>query len=240
MPVRFRTPDGRVQFSTQFANYCLAAKGTITSYSSWASPGISLRVFSISYNSTGYARPLCAVRGGAFLSVTNSGTTYTFSFLLPSTVSTLDYYIFDQLALMPALFGMNVWSDAWQLIYSSDYKPLRVRDVVKGSCGFLTDAYATNPNKASSESFFYESGRDYLPILARPSFAKSYLYQGAGNYRLSTWIVSAGPLNPVVGYGISQGMTRYSAESATTTEPNPALQRFALSRGILVADVTNF
>ena len=235
-----RNTAGQVQFSTNFANFCLAAKGTITTYTAWTSAGISLRVFSVVYTATGTARPLCGVRGGAFLSVTNSGNVYTFSFLSSSSTTSMDYFIFDELPLAPASFGLNVWSESGKLLYSSAYKPLRVRAVIKGSCAFDTDPYSTALNKATSENFLYDSGRDYLPIIARPSFAKSYQYQGAGNYRLSTWIVSASTLNPIVGYGVGQGMLRYSAESATTTSPDAGQQRFALSRGIIVADVTNY
>ena len=232
-----RNADGNIQFSTNFKNYCLAAKGTTTSYTAWSSVGISLRLFTISYTANGASRPLCGARGGAFFGVTNVGNVYTFSFLSSSSTTSIEYFIFDEVPLIPTSNGLNIWSAAGELIYSSDFKPLKVRAVIKGSCGFNTDPWATSPgNKATSEDFIYDSGRDYVPIITRPSFAKSYFYQGAGNYRLSTWIVSASS----IANGVGQGMTRYSAESATTTSPDAGQQRFALSRGILVADVTHF
>ena len=232
-----RNSAGTVQFSTNFKNVCLAAKGTITTWSTWSSEGITLRLFSVSYTAAGTNRPLCGVPGGAFFGVTNSGSVYTFSFLAPTSVSSLDYYIFDQLPILPAAAGMNLRNAANELIYSSDYKPLRIRAIIGGSCQVDTDPWITSPGgRITDESFTYESGRSYLPIITRPSFVKAYFYIGAGNYRLSTWIVSAG----VSGATITQSMRRYSAESATTTSPSSAAQRFVLSRGIIVADVTNY
>lgn len=122
MPIGLRVinSNGVVQIDETFVNYVFKQKGVVAVDAYPGSPG----TITITGN-----RPIIALRStGVYVAVRQvavSGSTYTYT-LYGSGSGTVEWYAFDwQPPVLPAA-GLAVFNAAGTLVFSSDYRPMRV------------------------------------------------------------------------------------------------------------------
>lgn len=114
---------GVVQVDQNYFNLVLRAKGTV-------STGFQQR-FDITYTGT---TPMVAFRclntTIALQYITKSGSTFTYHYI-SSNPDTITYYIFDRPPTTASNFGLSIWDGSGNLVFSSDYSPMRLVSAVQ-------------------------------------------------------------------------------------------------------------
>lgn len=124
MPIGFQsfTPNGVVQLDSEVKHLVYKTKGTITSFSTLVS-NVS-KTGTVTY--TGVAPILCVQEDhGVVLKVVKSGSTYTFTVVTKTAVSSVTYYIYDVISGSPTgNSGLQLFTSTGDLSFDSNQRHL--------------------------------------------------------------------------------------------------------------------
>ena len=124
MPIGFQsfTTSGIVQLDSAVKHLVYKATDTLTSFTTLVS-GVS-KTCSVSF--TGEAPVICILEGtGVLLKTTKSGSTYTFTIVTKTAVSSVTYYIYDLISGSPTgNFGLQLFTPTGDLSFDSNQRHL--------------------------------------------------------------------------------------------------------------------
>lgn len=231
--------SGSIQFSNNIKNLCLAEKGPSTSWTPFASLYSNLRRWDITYTATGSSQPMIAISptGGLVTPFGRavSGGAYTWSFISGGDVSSLQYYIFDEIGIVTGGYGIAVYSDDQSLSYHSSRLPMRIAmPLITSDMGFRTwsDGGLIGP---IPETLEYTPGRTYAAIIGTVANFRAYNYAGF-EYALASNSVAV----RIAGSSIIASGIWTTRESATVSTPILSREVYNRRRTIIIIDVTHY
>lgn len=159
--LEFINDAGSMCISENYKNPIVVASGSATTVS--ASPFAATSKFTVTYTRSSLDEAvICAIRPTAMTMLIGVGSpnslTWTWEFFSTHAIgATVPYWIFSNKAAVPAdTFGLEVFDASGARVFSSNSKPLRLRDKVSHtlSAGSTTDR-------------FYNTGRTYAMAMPK-------------------------------------------------------------------------
>lgn len=130
MPVGFQsfTDSGIVQLDSSVKHLVYKTKGTLTSFTTLVA-SVS-KTCTVSY--TGTAPVLCILEDtGILLKTVKSGSTYTFTIVTKTAVSSVTYYIYDVISGSPTgNFGLQLFTSSGELSFDSNQRHLIPKELL--------------------------------------------------------------------------------------------------------------
>lgn len=159
-----RNADNQVVIDSDYRNLVLRSKQTayISPYQQ-ACGGVIRSVGRVTFSYSGAIAPLILLESGISAGIGNlviSGSTYTWT-VCSNSAGNVTAYIFDMPPVVPATYGINVFDQSSNLVFSSDYKYLRVIDN-------FTVPYSVNPYSFPTVSRSYSGSRSLAVGISCP------------------------------------------------------------------------
>lgn len=233
---------GSVILDENYSNLALRLKGTAT----LSSIGTGPRGNSVDIDVTGLGlnRPMVAIRcpGPGMVGFGHFSRTGNRLRFHGTAGQSFTYYVFDTPIMTTTTNGLKIWNAAGDLVFDSNQKYARVRDVQN----FTTLSGVTGYPRTLT----YESGREYAVICPRASAKRNDVERsGLGGtcgpqerrYRVNSYIVSSNTSGATVNIGLTHYSNLYDGYSECLNDgKHGGSGNAAVRTPLYIVDVTGY